>query len=228
MLIEECNLMTKPAARIHSSPQLTNRRRRMVTGLAALAAVGGAMLFADLGLQAFRALGRAYFVLAAVMAVCLPALPVALFAVGAVGPGWRRVVGTIGLSLVALGAMAWLTAFIVLFQDPSAAFTQHLTPGGSLLMAIGMIVFGSAVLASRRLAGAGRFAPLLVGLYFPTQLIIQLTFFLQGRDGTPGPNGLFLGSWGLIWIWAAWCASRPQWNPPAQTSNAPTPVTWTA
>jgi hypothetical protein len=59
------------------------------------------------------------------------------------------------------------------------------------------------VIASRRFCGLRAFAPLLVGAYFPAQLIIQLAFFLNGKDAAPGPNGVLLGSWGLLWAWAA-------------------------
>lgn len=196
-----------------SSPRLapagpSDQALRLVTLLAAVAALGGALLFTDLALQAFRGLGKTYFVIAALMALCFPALPIAWLRRGAVRRGWPIFVAGAGLGLVVLGAMAWLAAFGLLFIHPEAAFTQHLTPGGSLLMAIGMVTFGVSVLASRRLAGAGVFTPLAVGLYFPLQLIIQLTFFLQGKDGAPGPNGLFLGSWGLVWILSAWCVAH--------------------
>jgi len=46
-----------------------------------------------------------------------------------------------------------------------------------------------------------------VGVYFPAQLIVQLTFFLGGRDADPGPNGTLLGIWGLLWAWAAWAGN---------------------
>jgi hypothetical protein len=48
--------------------------------------------------------------------------------------------------------------------------------------------------------------PLIVGIYFPAQLTLQLTFFLNGKDGVPGPNGTLLGTWGLLWAWAAWAS----------------------
>lgn len=195
---------TAPAKLSLASPV----HRRSVGTLAAIAGLGGALLFTDLALQAFRGLGPFYFVMAGLMAFCFPALPLAYIVRRAIAPGWRAIPGGLGLILVITGAGAWLTAFVLLFSHPEAAFTQHLTPGGSLLMALGMILFGASVLASGRLAGFGAVAPLAVGLYFPLQLVAQLTFFLQGKDDAPGPNGFLLGSWGLIWIWAAWNAVR--------------------
>jgi hypothetical protein len=93
---------------------------------------------------------------------------------------------------------------VILFSRPDVAFTQRLTPAGSVLMALGMLLVGIAVLTSRRLSGMRALAPFMVGLYFPVQLILQLAFFLNGNDAHPGPNGLLLGFWGLFWAWAAW------------------------
>jgi len=98
-----------------------------------------------------------------------------------------------------IGAMLWIAAFGLLLVDPDAAFTQRLTPAGSLLLAVGMLLLGVAVLRARRLAGWRRYVPLAIGLYFPLQLVVQLAFFLNGRDGQLGPNGWFLGPWGLLW-----------------------------
>jgi len=65
-------------------------------------------------------------------------------------------------------------------------------------MATGMLLLGVAVLASRQLSGLRALSPLVVGIYFPAQLTIQLTFFLNGNDAMPGPNGALLGTWGLL------------------------------
>lgn len=169
--------------------------------------VGGALLFLDLGLHAFRSLERAYFALASIMALCLPCVPAAFWLRGAIRPGWLWLLATVGTALVVLGAAAWLSAFALLFSRPDLAFTQHLTPGGSALMSSGMVLFGISVLASSRLSGPRATLPLLVGVYFPLQLVAQLMFFLNGKDGAPGPNGLILGAWGLLWAAAAWSAA---------------------
>ena len=141
------------------------------------------------------------------MALCLLGVPTAHWLRGAIATGWRRGLAVAGTSFVVLGAVAWIGAFLILFNDPGAAFTQRLTPGGSVLMALGMLLLGISVLASLRLASVRALAPLLVGIYFPAQLIIQLTFFLNGNDAAPGPNGALLGIWGLLWAWAAWASA---------------------
>ena len=181
-------------------------RRAPLTAAATAGAIGGLALFCDLSLHLFGPLGRSYYVLATVMALCLLGVPSAFWLRGAIACGWRRGLAVAGTGVIVLGAAAWITAFTVLFTNPAAAFSQRLTPAGSVLMALGMLLFGSAVLASRRLSGLGAFAPLTVGLYFPAQLIIQLAFFLNGKDAALGPNGVLLGTWGLLWAWAAWAS----------------------
>jgi hypothetical protein len=189
------------------NPHLPSPPDRALTTAATLGSLGGLALFADLSLHAFGSLGRSYFILATGMALCLLGVPTAYWLRGAIATGWRRVLAVAGTSFVVLGVVAWIGAFLILFNDPGAAFTQRLTPAGSVLMALGMLLLGISVLASRRLAGVRALAPLLVGIYFPAQLIIQLTFFLNGKDAAPGPNGALLGVWGLLWAWAAWASA---------------------
>lgn len=177
----------------------------MLTAAATAGALGGLALFFDLALHGFAPLGRSYFLVATVMALCLLGVPTVVWLRGAITAGWRRALGAVGTGIVVLGAAAWITAFVILFNDPDAAFTQRLTPAGSVLMALGMVLLGIAVITSRRLVGLRALALLAVGLYFPAQLAMQLTFFLNGKDADPGPNGALLGAWGLLWAWAA-CA----------------------
>lgn len=187
---------------IRRDPTLSPRRALVVS--ASAGGIGGLALFCDLALHAFGPLGRNYFLVATAMALCLLAVPAVYWLRGAVSPGWRRALGLAGTGLVVAGTATWITAFMILFNDPRAAFSQRLTPAGSVLMALGMLLLGAAVQTSRRLAGLRGLAPVAVGLYFPAQLLIQLTFFLNGKDTTPGPNGKVLGTWGLLWFCAAW------------------------
>jgi len=189
--------------RIADAETLT-RTSQMLFLAAVAGAIGGVALFCDLSLHAFGPLGRSYYLVATLMALCLLGVPTAFWLRGAIATGWRRVLAVAGTGLILLGVAAWITAFKILFADPVGAFSQRLTPAGSVLMALGMLLFGLAVLTSRRLSGWRALAPLIVGIYFPAQLTIQLTFFLGGRDGAPGPNGVLLGTWGLLWAWAAW------------------------
>lgn len=194
---------TVPAAQARSggtARPVGDRRLRTAAGLGAL---GGTMFFLDLSLQAFGALGRSYFAVATVVGLCLLGVPAAYWLRGATGAGWARAVAAAGTVLVACGVGAWTTAFALLARDPGLAFTQKLTPLGSVLMAAGMLLLGVGVLASRRMSGPARWAPLLVGLYFPAQVAVQLTLFLGGRDEQQGPDGTLLGTWGLLWAWAA-------------------------
>lgn len=203
----------------------THPHRSRAAAAGAAGAVGGLALFADLALHAFGPLGRSYFLVAIVMALCLLGAPAAYWLRGAVAPGWRRGVAGTGTALVVLGAAAWVTAFVVLFADPGGAFTQRLTPAGSVLMALGMLLLGVGLLASRRIPRSRAVAPLVVGLYFPAQLAVQLGFFLGGRDAAPGPDGALLGTWGLLWAWAALAgATGPDGAGPAVTGDAQ-PVT---
>lgn len=98
--------------------------------------VGGLVLFADLALRLLSGLGPAYFVVAALMACCLAAGPWGLLGSGALGSRSRRT-AVAGSAIVTVGAALWLAAFGLLLVDPGAAFTQRLTPAGSLLMGSG-------------------------------------------------------------------------------------------
>lgn len=184
-----------------------HRPCRLLLAAATLATLGGLSVFCDLSLHAFGGLNRTYVIVAAIFTVCLLGVPAGYWLQHSFAAGWRRGIAVVGTGAVVSGAAAWISAFVILFGNPDAAFTQRLTPIGSMLMALGMVLLGIAVLVSRRLVGVSALAPLVVGLYFPAQLIIQLTFFLGGKDAAPGPNGVLLGVWGLLWAGAAWAGA---------------------
>ncbi|HKF95661.1 MAG TPA: hypothetical protein VKB96_13915, partial [Gammaproteobacteria bacterium] len=107
-----------------------------IAGLASM--LGGVALFADLTLRLFSGLGQTYFVFAVPMALCLAGAPLGLRMLGVAASGWRNILAWIGTIITLFGVALWLIAFITLFFNPAAAFTQRLTPGGSLLIAVGM------------------------------------------------------------------------------------------
>src|SRR3712207_5642143 len=106
--------------------------------------VGGVAFLCDLGLHLFSGLGRWYFVIATLVALCLVGGPAGLRMLRVVAPGWRTLLGRVGATVVLVGIALWLAAFTLLFFNPSAAFSQRLTPGGSLLMGLGMSMLGIA------------------------------------------------------------------------------------
>lgn len=184
-------------------------------------AIGGTWLFCDLTLHLLSGLGRVYFLLAILGALCFAGGAFGLRKLRLLPSGWPRVVGGLGFIITLLGVGLWVIAFTTLFLQPGMAFIQRLTPAGSLLLSLGMILNGAAVVPSPRLHGWRRFVPLLVGLYFPLQLIFQLAFFLNGRDATPGPNGMLLGSWGLLWLLlGVVIVTTPDEAPPGLSSPA--------
>jgi len=115
---------------------------------------------------------------------------------GATGAGWQKKLGFGGLLFNLLGAVSYIAGTIFIYNFPDRATKQIFTPLGSLLLTIGMLKLSVAVLSAGVWRDWRRFIPLLVGLYFPIQLPIQIIFFLgQGK----GPNALLLGVWGILW-----------------------------
>lgn len=139
---------TTTALSIELAPDISlGPTRRGARLAAALGALGGTVLFLDLSLHAFAPLDRTYFVVATLMALCLLGVPTAYWLEGVITGGWRRRVAAAGTAMVTAGVATWVVAFALLFADPEDAFSQRLTPSGSLLMAVGMIVLGTTLLA---------------------------------------------------------------------------------
>ena len=129
-------------------------------------------------------------------AVGLTGGAIGLHLVGATGTGWLRRLGFGGLIFNLLGAVSYIAGALFIYNFPERATKQIFTPSGSLLLTAGMLMLGGAVLSAGVWRGWQRFTPLLVGLYFPFQLPLQIIFFLgQGK----GPNALLLGVWGVLW-----------------------------
>lgn len=108
---------------------------------------------------------------------------------GAAGNGWP---GRIGLAAAGLGWLTWAAAQFVLQIDFTLAEIV-LFPVGSILIGLGMILAGVAVLRARRWRGWQRGVPLLCGLY-----LVPLTLVLFAILG--GPSFLVLAGYGLCWL----------------------------
>jgi hypothetical protein len=108
------------------------------------------------------------------------------------GSGWFPQVATV---LVLIGLILWTIGGLYLTRDASA--DQLLTPAGGLISAVGMIMYGIAVLRAGILRDWRRYVPLLVGIWFFAQLPIQIIFFI-GAAGSPSYTVL-LGVFGVLW-----------------------------
>lgn len=105
--------------------------------------------------------------------------------------GWLARIG-VGLALVGLGI--WAVGGVILTLDPNA--DQFLTPLGSVIQSIGMILLGIATFRARTLSGWRRVVPLLIGLWFFIQFPLQFPRIEAG--GLPSYT-LLLGVWGILW-----------------------------
>ncbi len=115
---------------------------------------------------------------------------------GATGTRWHRKLGICGTVFNLLGAVSYIIGTIFIYNFPDRATKQFFTPLASLLLTIGMLKLAVAVMTAGVWRDWRKFIPLIVGLYFPLQLPLQIVFFLgQGK----GPNALLLGFWGVFW-----------------------------
>lgn len=116
-----------------------------------------------------------------------------LIAIGIAGL-WRanlhsgRRLGVAGLALAALGRAAFVVAEIV--SAITGDDENALLPIGALATAIGMTVFGIAVLRTHTLDTRGRFTPLAVGLY-PFAAMFPIVI------ATGEPSTIAISLWGV-------------------------------
>ena len=126
----------------------------------------------------------------------LNALSHVLLLVGVVGlvrsgaAGQSRLASAgLGLTLLGLGVLT-LAEFISLYSlDLAIPFYSVST----LIMMLGLIVVGVAVLRARRWTGWHRFTPLACGLYVP--LVMMPSFALPGYAANYA-----IGAWGVCWL----------------------------
>jgi len=108
---------------------------------------------------------------------------------GAAGNGW---LARIGVTVAGLGWLTWAIAQILLQIDFTFA-TTVVFPAGLMMIGIGMIVAGIAVLRVRRWCGWRRAVPVACGLYLVP--LTQVTFAVLGE-----PSFLVFAGFGLCWL----------------------------
>ncbi|GHO93140.1 hypothetical protein KSF_031880 [Reticulibacter mediterranei] len=121
--------------------------------------------------------------------------PIGIIAYRFVSPGWLTIAGA-GVSIA--GMLSQASGMISYLVFPNSSAGQILTPSGGILIALGMVVLGSAALLRKKLSGWQAWTPLLVGLYFIVQLaFIQIPFFLSKGHLIFAP---LVDLWGFFWI----------------------------
>ena len=113
---------------------------------------------------------------------------VGLARAGAAGRG-RLATAGVGLTLLALAVLTVAEAISLSNMDVAVFFYS----GASLLMMLGLILLGVAVLRAGRWGGWHRFTPLACGLYIP--LVMFPSFALPGYA-----SNYAIGLWGVCWL----------------------------
>jgi len=132
--------------------------------------------------------------------------------------GRMRRVGFIGTTISLLGVCSYLAA--TLSKYVAGYEVEFFYPIGALLVGIGMLTLGIAVLVARKLPGWRRMAPLIVGLYYVAMIPFQIVFFII-PNGEPSP--ILLGIWSVAWIlfgYAVW-SSAPSLEQEELTKSLP-------
>lgn len=132
-----------------------------------------------------------------VLLVGLTGGPLGLLSLRAVGSGRTGRVGMAGTIVTLLGLLSDLTGQVL--QSIFGFATQEIGifyAAGALLVGLGTLLLGIAVILARRLSGWRRFAPLSVGFYYAAMIPFQIVFFI-GPNGAP--SSTLLAFWGLTW-----------------------------
>ncbi len=126
----------------------------------------------------------------------LNALSHLLFLAGVAGLAWWGAVGRnrlatagVGLTLLGLAVLTVAEAISLINMDVAVFFYS----GASLLMMLGLILLGVAVLRAGRWGGWHRFTPLACGLFIP--LVLLPSFALPGYA-----SNYAIGLWGVCWL----------------------------
>lgn len=168
----------------------------------AWAAIGGGVLTAVLGiplasLQASSPIPTWILALNAVSHLLFLAAIVGLARSGAAGRSPLAPVG-IGLALLGLGVMT--LAEVVAMVRPTSADVFYGT--ATLIVTVGLVLTGVAVLRAGRWGGWRTFTPLVCGLFLP--LVVVPAFTLPGY----APHHA-LGLWGACWVLLGLALLRP-------------------
>ncbi len=126
----------------------------------------------------------------------LNALSHLLLIAGVAGLAWWGAVGRnrlatagVGLTLLGLAVLTVAEAISLINMDVAVFFYS----GASLLMMLGLILLGVAVLRAGRWAGWHRYTSLACGLYIP--LVMFPSFALPGYA-----SNYAIGTWGVCWL----------------------------
>jgi hypothetical protein len=113
---------------------------------------------------------------------------------GAAENGW---LAKIGLGIALLGSFLTIPSEIILLVDRLFALGETLLPICALLMGVGMLLAGIAVLRTRRWLGWHQYTPLICGLYV---FVVLFPGFAISFAIAEGVGFLALGGWGLCWL----------------------------
>jgi hypothetical protein len=127
-----------------------------------------------------------------IIAIAYLALMIATIGLARSGSTGHGLPARLGLGAAAVG---WLLSAVAQFvlQTKVELAERVLFPIAMILIGLGMLTYGIAVLRNRSWQGWPRFIPLVCGL-FPF-LVIFPVFAATG-----GPNFLVLSAWGICWL----------------------------
>ena len=175
----------------------TTTRPRRLAGL--VCAVTGVLLtfsssLADLAVDPDVAPGMARLAHLPLL-LCVPGLMAGVLALAGMIGADRSQLTRVGRNLALGGLGCWFVAGLFLIANPGEL--TLISPLGSVLVAIGMVLLGVQSMRAGVLPGLSRIVPFLVGLWFFVQFPIQFVFFIPVY-GHPWYT-LLVGVWGILW-----------------------------
>ena len=150
-------------------------------------------------------------------AVAVPGLMAGVVGLRALHPAGPRALSSIATWVTSVALILWMIGALYSVTDPSV--DQAISPAGGALSVVGMVAFGIAVLRAGRLRGWRRFVPLLVGVWWPLQLPVQIVYFL-GVLGSPSFT-LWFGGLGALWALLGYVVASSAEARPAAGQSEP-------